>query len=70
MYSFTFAAKVSDLMDRQLADMNDDELSLWLVTCEILERRINPERAERNWHAAKLEAQAEIDRRRVISKPR
>jgi hypothetical protein len=65
MYSFTFANKVSLLMDRSVAEMTSEELDLWLMACEILERRTKPDRSERDWRLARLEAEAEIRRRQT-----
>jgi hypothetical protein len=57
---------VNSLLDRPVAFMTDQQLALWLKACEVMERKVRPTKARRNWTSNRIEAEAENRRREAI----
>jgi hypothetical protein len=57
---------VNSLLDRPVAFMTDQQLSLWLKACEVMERKVMPFKARRNWTEYRVEAETETRRREAI----
>ncbi len=56
---------LNSLFDRPVADMTDAELTLWFTACEVMERKVNPAKARRDWTSCRAEAEEELARRRT-----
>jgi hypothetical protein len=57
---------VSSLLDRPVAFMTDQQLALWLKACAVMERKVKPAKARRNWTEYRVEAEAESRRREAL----
>jgi hypothetical protein len=66
MNTFNLATILSSLSERNVADMTDDELSVWLMTCEVMERRsrISFTKTGQDWKSSRRATESEIARRR------
>ena len=66
MNAFSLSTILNNLSNRNVAEMTDEELSLWLMTCEVMERRcrISFAKSDQDWKAARLATETEIGRRK------
>ena len=56
------ASAYSDLRHLALADMTDEQLSLWLRGCVVIEPHAKTDAARQLWHDRGIEAAAEVER--------
>ena len=48
------------LRGHRVADMTDEQLGLWIKTCEAIERWVTTPEARQEWSAGRAEAEAEV----------
>jgi hypothetical protein len=55
---------LNSLLHRPVTGMTDQELTLWLTACDVMERNVDPVKARRDWTGSRVEAEAETAHRK------